>query len=207
LANSRIDQLQHRIEKLQSSNFDVESENKRLNNLLLQYQNQQQQPTISTPTLPVTNNANSFEQNKVVTAPKPVASKINSTNANPFSTSNLQLNALSDNLKNADANNTIKITGSFVLKNNSSPNNSAEIIVVVMQPDGKVIQKSTWESGLFQTNSGKKIYSCKLQTDCKNGEAKKIDFWLTSDKSQKGMYSMLLYQNGNMIGKVSKQLI
>ncbi|MEP6713317.1 MAG: hypothetical protein ABJA37_12905, partial [Ferruginibacter sp.] len=92
------------------------------------------------------------------------------------------------------------------VKNKSSQNYIVEMIIVVLQPDGKVLQKSTWESGAFHTKAGNKIYSCKIQANFNSGEAKRLHFWLASDKYQKGNYNMQVYRNGILIAKITKAL-
>jgi hypothetical protein len=79
-------------------------------------------------------------------------------------------------------------------------------VVVVLQPDGQVLQKSAWESGTFETRDGKKIYSCKLRCDALQGEAKQLNFSLSADSYQKGNYTMHIYHNGVLIGRASKIL-
>ena len=101
---------------------------------------------------------------------------------------------------------TEKFLGSFIVKSNFNQSNSAEIIVVVLQPDGHVMQSSTWESGTFDTREGRKIYSSKLHFEYTNGEAKRLSFSLSADKYQKGEYVMQVYYNGMMIGKTFKTL-
>ena len=101
---------------------------------------------------------------------------------------------------------TDKFVGSVVVKNNNAINNVAEIFIVVLQPDGHVLQKSAWESGTFETLDGKKIYSCKLRFDYIRGEPKKLLFSLSTDKYMKGNYTMQVYYNGSLIGKMYKTL-
>jgi hypothetical protein len=150
-------------------------------------------------------------------APETTGTSLNSirTNAvngsNIFIASDLHLSALmeTDNNKELEtfqALQTDKLVGSFVVQNDNSQNNNAEVIVVVLQPDGQVLQKSAWESGTFSTRDGKKIYSCKMRFDYNKGEAKHLIFSLTSDKYMKGNYIMQIYHNGTMIGKLSKTL-
>lgn len=67
---------------------------------------------------------------------------------------------------------TDKFVGSFIVKNSKAVNNVAELFIVISQPDGQVLQKSTWESGTFETLNGRKVYSCKLRFDYTKGEPK-----------------------------------
>jgi hypothetical protein len=79
-------------------------------------------------------------------------------------------------------------------------------MVVVLRPDNKVLQTSAWESGRFETKEGTKIYSCKIKFEYTKGENKKLSFSLNSDKSQKGTYTLQVYYNGSMIGRMTKTL-
>ena len=75
-----------------------------------------------------------------------------------------------------------------------------------LQPDGRVLKNSEWDSGSFNTPDGKKIYSYKLSFNYAKGEQKQLLFSLKADKYQKGNYTMQVYYNGIMIGRVSKTL-
>ena len=80
------------------------------------------------------------------------------------------------------------------------------MMVVVLQPDGRVLKNSEWDSGSFNTPDGKKIYSYKLSFNYAKGEQKQLLFSLKADKYQKGNYTMQVYYNGILIGRVSKTL-
>ncbi len=101
---------------------------------------------------------------------------------------------------------TEKLVGSFVVKNNGNPTNSSEMMIVVIQPDGQVLKTSAWESGTFNSDEGKKIYTYKLRFEITNGETRRLLFTLNTDKYQKGNYSMQIYHNGILIGKMFKTL-
>ncbi|MEO5942283.1 MAG: hypothetical protein ABIP30_16255 [Ferruginibacter sp.] len=214
IANQRISQLQQRISQLRSSNTDVENENKRLNILLKQYleENKKNQAAVSPLQVPVNitaTNTNTTLQENIIPENKPVKTETAVTQtASNFTAWDLQLNAITpDNGRETlKAENADKLTGTFAVKNNTEQNSNAEIMVVVLQPDGKTMQKSTWESGSFETANGKRIYSCKISTQCAPGETKKLNFWLAADKYQKGNYTFMLYQNGIIIGRTTKQL-
>ncbi len=200
VARQKINELQKRVDELSGVNKDVAQENKRLYAMLKQLSANIKEPE---------------QQNArtVVYDNKPEASRI-SANLNALSlfvVSDLRLSALmeTDNNKEIEtylAIQTDKLVGSFVLKNDNNPNNNAEVIIVLIQPDGKVLQKSSWESGTFNSAEGKKIYSCKMRFDCSKGEVKRLNFSLASDKYLKGNYIMQIYQNGLLIGKLSKTL-
>jgi hypothetical protein len=192
LAKKKVVELQARVEQLRFRNSDVENENKRLKALLSQ----------------LANETEGVEQNikEVTTENKNLTAKIN--NAVAISAANLNLAAVSGNSQNEtnQAGEVEKLVGTFTVKNNGSNAAKSDIIVVVLQPDGQVIQKSAWESGMFVTKAGKKIYSCKLRCETSQGESQQLNFSLSADRYQKGTYTMKIYHNGVLIGKMSKAL-
>ena len=101
---------------------------------------------------------------------------------------------------------TDKLVGFITLKSTALQNSSGELIIVVLQPDGNVLQKSTWETGTFQSNEGKKIYSCKLRFDHKAGENNQLSFSLNAASFAKGNYTLQVYSGGVLIGKIIKKL-
>lgn len=188
LAKQKIGELQLKVDELRNKNIDIENENRRLSAMLAEY----------------TGNSNAVVQNnsrQTDNATRTVTERSNSEL--PFTASELRLSANNDNeIEVTEAEQTEKFVGSFVVKNNTSLNN-AELMVVVIQPDGRVL-KNAWESGSFDTNEGKKIYSRKIRFDYTKGEAKQIKFSLAADGGQKGNYTMLLYNKGKVIGKAVK---
>ncbi len=135
---------------------------------------------------------------------KPVPVETN-TNGPELSATDLRLSAIMLNNEKeeetAQAGQAEKLAGSFMLKNNTGKPFNSEIQVVVIQPDGQVLKGSSWESGVFTTPEGKKIYSYKLKVDLSGGETRRLLFSLSSEKYQPGNYTMQLYHNGTMIGK------
>lgn len=195
-ARQKIDELQQKVEALRLRNGEVEKENKRLAALIEQMrrggraeQAASSGGTSTTIALPV--------ENRVVVS-------------GLFSSSDLRISAWMVNEgRETETNEALqadKITGAFVVRNNAVSVNSAELYVVVLQPNGKVLQNSAWDAGSFQTTEGRKIYSCKLRFDYNKGEAKKLSFSLSGENFQKGNYSMMIYQNGNLIGKTVRSL-
>ena len=133
-----------------------------------------------------------------------LAEKINTLVA--VSAANLNLSALANNdqQETTEALQTEKLVGSFTVKSNMTAR--CDIVVVVVQPNGQVLQKSAWESGSFETPEGKKIYSCKIRCETARGENKQLNFSLTADKYLKGKYTMQIYHNGVLIGRMNKTL-
>lgn len=204
-ARQKITELQKRVEELIGRNKDVEQENKRLYAMLKQL-------SVNTKEADPQNIRPIVFENKSGTEQPENKGNSNPTNIpNIFIASDLKLTALMemDNNKEQEtfqALQTDKLAGSFIVKNETNSNTNAEVIVVVLQPDGKVLQKSTWESGTFNTLEGKKIYSFKMRFDYNKGEIKRLNFTLNSDKYLKGKYIMQIYQNGILIGRLTKTL-
>jgi hypothetical protein len=80
------------------------------------------------------------------------------------------------------------------------------MMVVIIKPDGKVLKGSGWDAGTFNTPEGKKIYSYKFSFAYTRGDAKRLSFSLKGGALDKGNYTMEIYNNGMMIGKVTKSL-
>jgi len=194
MAGRKIIELQERIAALRNINLDVERENKRLNALLNQLTDGE----------PVNNTTTS----KVIAEIKSPIKK--SAGNEVFLLSELRFSAIQINDNREQETNrtelTEKLAGSFKVRNKNIQSNNAEIMLVVVQPDGKVLQNSPWDAGTFETPEGKKIYSAKLRFEYNPGEAKQLLFSITADQYQQGSYILNIYQNGKLIGKMVKTL-
>ncbi|MES2850539.1 MAG: hypothetical protein V4685_15875 [Bacteroidota bacterium] len=188
LARYKINELQLKVDDLKTRNIDVEKENKRLRALLEQFA--------------VSNNSvasSGGRDNAVIERP---AEKINSTSP-VFSASDLKLSAANDaDAEVASADDAEKFVGSLVVRN-SLVQGMGEVMLVLIQPDGKVL-RNAWESGSFDTDGGKKIYSRKIKFDYNKGESRRINFSVPADNIQKGTYTLQVYNNGKVIGRVAK---
>lgn len=194
IARQKIAELQNKLTGLYNKNINAEAENKRLNGKLNQ----------------LTNEIKSVEKNIITDKSNNKIVSSNTNAASVFTASQLRVTALMVNegaeQETTQAEKTDKLVGTFTVKSNSTQSNNAEIIVVVLQPDGHVMQGSAWESGSFNTRDGRKIYSSKLNFEYSAAESKLLLFSLSTDSYQKGEYTMQIYSNGNIIGKASKTL-
>ena len=192
--NQRIRELQEKIAALRFINMDVERENKRLSALLNQLKKEKQ-------------------ENK----PQPLndrVSNITTTNKEEstpvFLLYDLKFSAIQVKDGQEQETNkweqTEKLAGIFKLKNHSIVNTEAEIMVVVLQPDGTVMQQSAWETGTFDTPDGKKVYSKKIRFEYNKGEPKQLRFSLDAEKYERGNYILKIYHKGRLIGKINKVL-
>ena len=212
----QITALQQRIDKLVDKNSNVENENKRLFAVLKKLSDDKKETEQTIKTWPVV-----FENKTVQANSLTISSATNQNDTrnsgsigpamgNSLGVADMHLTALTvtDNkeIETFHAYQTDKLVGSVTLKNNSFQNNTGEIFIVVLQPDGRVIQKSTWESGTFQSRDGKKIYSCRIHFDNSKGETKRLLFSLNAAAYVKGNYIMQVYSKGVLIGKMVKAL-
>lgn len=193
-ANPKVNTLQLVVDNLRNRNRDVENENKRLRTVLEQLSSY------------VKNNParrTAFESNNT-------ESPADNTSPTGYAISDMKLAAIAANSEQEEETSEAMRTGKFVctftVRNSSSNTGSNEVVVVLVQPDGRVLQPSPWESGLFNTPQGRRIYSYKAMVDLTKGEARKLSFTLNALKYLKGNYSMQVYHNGTMIARLSKTL-
>jgi hypothetical protein len=198
LAKSKINELKQLNEGLKNKNNTIIKENDRLFNMVKQ---------MSVSNSPTTTKTINTGTDKTVVSKNATISF--NTNASTLKVDDIQLSAYKTNsFIDKETNNTQeadKMVGTVQIKNNGVKTAIAEVMVVVTQPNGKVLQNSNWESGVFNTTAGKKIYSNKLRFD-NNFEttSKKISFALQTDTYMAGNYTVELYQNGVLIAKTIK---
>ena len=195
IARRKISELQKMIEDLRSRNRSMEDEQKRLNAVMAQLNGDIQGLQQNMKRLD--------EENKQLTE------KINV--ASVFVASELRLASMmvkgTREEETSQAKKVKKFVISFLVQNNISQYNNAEVFVVVTGPDGEVMQSPVWESRTMDTkNEGKKEYTLKVRFDYEKGEQKRHIFSLDADKYQKGNYTMQVYHNGYMIGQTVKTL-
>jgi hypothetical protein len=189
LAMQKIRQLQQRVMELSSRNTDMEKENRRLRSLLEQ--------------LTAAGNDGGRSAEEPATARVP-ATSFSSSDA-VFTASELRLSAADEN--NTEVNSADiadRFIGSLMVRNSLIQGN-AELMLVLIQPDGRVL-RSAWESGSFDTDAGRRIYSRKIRFDYSKGEQRRLEFMLPVDNCQKGNYTLQVYSRGRLIGKASKMI-
>ena len=195
VAKQKIGELQNKVQDFRDKNAEVENENNKLNAILTQLDNSDNK-NAANPKQPVTNN-------------KPPVEKPNPA-YQVFTASDLKFSALSVNndeeTETTSAESTDKLSGSFTVMNFNGQLTNAEMLVVVLQPNGRVFKTSGWESGTFNTPEGKKVYSYKINFNYSKGEAKRLLFSLKAANLMKGNYTMEIYYNGSMIARTVKTL-
>ncbi len=202
LAKFKIEELQIKVALLQNRYSGMAAENKRLQSMLDQ---------LLAANKDYKNNKVSTNNNSTVTIDQKIISKGSPERPiNNFTTAAaLQLQAVMiNNTKEQETNDSEeaeKMIGSFSFKNAASKTTN-EIMVVVLQPDGRVVKNSSWESGVFETREGKKIYSRKVLIEPSH-EERRVSFSLTPDNFISGDYVMQIWYNGSLIAKTIKSLI
>jgi hypothetical protein len=188
LARYKIKELQVKVDDLRTRNVDIEKENRRLRILLEQFA--------------ISNSGSAASNRNSVTYERPAAENINSSSS-VFNASELKFATANNNDAEVNsADDAEKFIGSLVVKN-SLNQGMGEVMLVLIQPDGKVL-RNAWESGSFDTDGGKKIYSRKIKFDYNKGESHRINFSVPADNIQKGTYTLQVYSNGKVIGRVAK---
>lgn len=201
IANARqqLAQLQQKIDDWRRKYTDVADENKRLNFLLQQLTDNLDKPQ------PV------VLQKEAAEARQPVPSlKKAEESSSLFVANNLQLKAMmlldDKEQETFEALQVDEIRGVAEVKNNFSSVRGADVYVLIIQPDGSVLKQSAWNTGMFETNNGRKIYTQKLHFDYTKAELKRLNFTISTSGLKKGKYTLQLYNNGVLIGSITKSL-
>lgn len=118
----------------------------------------------------------------------------------PVKVSNVNLFALAGDMSvTLDASGANFLRGSFYVK--ASGVSSGELMVIVIDPDGKVLINGPWESGYFETSDGRKLYSAKLHFE---KPEQRINFSLSTNNLKQGTYVLQVYYKGGMIATLKK---
>jgi len=194
-ARNLIEELQKKVDALREQNTDMEAERKRLTGVMEQLNDDMKGLEQNAKRL---NEENKKLIEKINIASVFVASEINLT---PVTVKN------SRETETNEAKRTSKFVISFTVQNNISETDNSEVVIIVTQPDGQVLQNSVWDGGTFETrNEGKKTYSLKFKFEYQKGEAKHLVFSLNADSYDKGNYKLQIYHNGILIGSSIKTL-
>jgi len=188
VASEKIGQLQQSVDELRNKNNEVAQENARLNKILKKL---------------IVEKKNGSSTNK--------SAKKKATSASSLPLLVSRLRFLGIGMKNDNqrvtniASQTVKLLGSFQI--NVKPNNpSTSIYVEIIQPNGKTLLNSSWQSGTFETTSGRKVYSALLHFDNIKDNKNRLQFSVDSHNFQKGKYTMQIYHQGIIIGRLVRTL-
>jgi hypothetical protein len=195
LARKKINELQQKVDELNGTNNSVAEEKSRLFN---------QMQVLTAQIGNLEKNVQSLSnENQTLTEKIKLASI--------FIASEMNLNAV-DMKPNKEEETSVakkadRFVASFVVQNFVNEYASAEVVIVVIQPDGNVLEISDWNTGNFETvMQGIKNYTRLVKFDYNKGEQKQIIFSLSPDKFQKGIYKLQVWHKGIMIGQTSKSL-
>ena len=197
LAREKMARLQQKTEELRNDKAVLEEQKKKMTGILEQMTGEIDETEKDVKKLD--------KENKVLTQKITVAST--------FSATKLKMSAISTNgsseKETSEAKKTGKFNLSFVVQNNAVQYNNAELYIVVIKPDGQVLQsQEVWESGSFDTNKGdKKNYTLKMRFEYNKGEPKQLVLSLNAENYPKGNYRMQVYHNGTLIGQAVKKLV
>jgi FtsZ-binding cell division protein ZapB len=196
IARSKIAELQLLIDDLKEKKDSMEEEKKQLNNVLSQ----------------MSGEITGLQQNmkRIGDENKMLIEKVNL--ASVFVASEVRLTPVTiKNDKEQETNQAKKVSKfivSFTVQNNINEYANADVYIVVLQPDGKVLKNDVWESFSMETYNGNKIsYTRKLRFEYSKGEARHMIFSLNANEYEKGNYTLQLYHNGYMVGQTVKALI
>ena len=230
LANQKIDELEQKLNRLSEANSEVEKENTRLlavlkklsENRLIQDQSSKTWPVVyedksrvnRQEAIPVkqqfVKNTKSETPVNHINAKTNIPVTVDKTEAGFLSVESMNMQAITvtDNkeIETHQAFLTDKFVAELKISKNSFPDKTGELYIIITQPDGKVLQKSTWESGTFISADGKKVYSCRLRFDISRAEKQKLVFSINAPNFQKGNYIMQVYGKKGLITSFVKTL-
>ncbi len=189
IAKQKIEELQHKLGILQNLYTNVDSENKRLQRLIGQL-------IAADKAIGSSATNNSYKESQP-------AEKANIAVAAAMHLYAITVHNSTEEETN-ESDEAEKIVGTFFIKNFPA-NSGGDVHIVVLQPDGKVMINSAWDTGTFNTREGKKIYSRKLYFE-DSGDEKPLNFSLTPDRFLKGDYMLQVWYNGVLIGKTTRKL-
>jgi myosin heavy subunit len=195
-ARSKIKELQEMMETVRLENSSLTDERKRLGDILADLNTEM----------------NSLQQNiqKVKAENTELNRKINE--ASTFMASEIKFTAVNirSDQKEAETNQVKradKMVASFTVQNNINDFENAEVVILIRQPSGSILNTEVWDAGSFETrNEGRKGFTRKMKFEYKKGESKKLIFSIQPEYFEKGSYEFLVYHNGVRIGQSSWKL-
>jgi hypothetical protein len=196
LAKKKIQILEYKIEALNNRNSSIEADNKRLNEII---NNLQAKNNIAENKKAVVLNTKS---SITPSMEKPAVQKNVLIANNPLFTGFFTDNNKTKETTSVDV--MQKINGSVEIYSNTNITN-AEIVIILLQPDGQAVRNNEWETGVFSTKEGnRKIYSTIVRFDYKVGESKLCNFSINAIDIPKGKYTLQVYYKGVQIATSAK---
>ncbi len=183
--HQKIAYLEKNILELKDRNEKVAADNKRLGQLVKQLASSNtQKVTKNQPSKKSISTTSITDENKNVNI------------------SNISMRLYSDNLSSTLTPSSAEgLQGSFFVKNLNQT--SGVFNIVLLLPDGKILRQSGWETGIFNTSSGKKVYTTQLHL---NADSESMQFTVKSSSLTDGIYTLQIYYNGKIVGQLRKRL-
>lgn len=197
VAREKIAELQQMMDELEGQKDSMEEEKKRLSDVMLQLSGEIVGLQQSMKKL---DDENKSLTEKVNLASVFVASEIKFS---PVTVKNEKEQETSLAKKAS------KLVVSFAVQNNVNEYKNADVYVLVILPNGKVLKnEDVWEaSSLMNLHNGSKTgFTRKVRFEYFKGEAKRLIFSLDAPEYEKGNYTLQIYHNGYMIGQVTRTL-
>lgn len=196
LARKKTAELQRLVADLQGKNNTVEEEKKQISAIL---------DKVTTQVKDLEGNVQKLDQqNKILTEKVNIAST--------FLSSDLSLTPVMVKNDREQETNQVKKASKFVItfnvQNNVTDYETADIYVVITEPNGKILRnEDVWENSVITLQNGNRInYTRRVRFEYMKGESKKLIFTLTPEEYLKGTYAIQLYHNGYLIGQSLKAL-
>lgn len=196
LARSKTRELQQLVAELQNRNISIEEEKKQISAVLdkVNLQVKDMEGTLQ----------RMDQENKVLTE------KVNLASA--FVASDIKLSPVM--VKNdreqetSQVKKTSKLVISFNVQNNIADYESADIFIVITQPDGRILRnEDVWDATSITLRNGNRVnYTRRIRFEYSKGEVKPLLFSLNADEYLKGTYTLQVYHNGYLIGQTMKTL-
>lgn len=194
-AREKIRDLNKRIADLESRNQSMERENKQLTIALSRLENQRKRrvavPLESEPQQPARTAVPTPSERKIINLQNLILSPVFKNGITETETS--------------EASKAEKFAGRFTCRNLGADAVTAEVFLVLKDPQGMVIDNG-WESGVFDTEKGRLAYTSKIRFDIGGGESKKMTFNFQNLIFKKGKYSLEAFHRGKSLGQINKIL-
>lgn len=196
LARSKTLELQQLVAELQNKNTSIEEEKKQIAAVLdrVNLQVKDMEGTVQ----------KLDQENKVLTE------KVNQASA--FVASDIKLVPVT--VKNdkeqetSQVKKTSKLVISFNVQNNIADYESADVYIVITQPNGSILRnEDVWDATSITLRNGNRVnYTRRIRFEYQKGETKPMIFSINAEEYLKGTYTLQVYHNGYLIGQTMKTL-
>src|SRR6185437_5747630 len=175
----KINELQKNIDSLKKKKEAMLNENEKMKQILTQKEQLQSAPA-KTDNLKITKNVQ--------------------PSSLPLLVSHLNFVAINDKgnyeKQTVLASEATKFEGSFEININPKINNTSEIFVKILQPNGRAVLNASSGFSVLETDAGKTAYSVVLHFDKNKDNHARLKFSIATEVFHKGRYTMQIYHNG-----------